>query len=58
MTLFLDILKNLVAGMVVGGVFALLKLPVPAPPALPPVFAILGITLGFMLVLYLLKNLG
>ncbi|MCX2839869.1 XapX domain-containing protein [Salinimicrobium sp. MT39] len=34
-------------GFLVGFLFALLKLPIPAPPALPGVMGIVGIYLGF-----------
>jgi XapX domain-containing protein len=41
------ILLSLITGAVVGFVFALLKLPIPAPPALPGIMGIIGIYLGF-----------
>lgn len=37
-------------GAVAGIVFAFLKLPIPAPPVLPAVFGIFGITIGFLIV--------
>ncbi|HEX7064201.1 MAG TPA: DUF1427 family protein [Bacillales bacterium] len=37
----------LLTGFIVGFVFALLKLPIPAPPALPGIAGIIGIYLGF-----------
>jgi XapX domain-containing protein len=43
-------LSSLGTGFVTGVVFALLKLPVPAPPVVPAVFGILGITLGWLAV--------
>lgn len=36
-------------GILVGVVFAMLRLPIPAPPAIPAVFGIFGITLGYLL---------
>lgn len=45
-----DILLCLLSGLIVGGLFAFIKLPVPAPNSIPPVIAILGITVGYMLV--------
>ena len=39
-----------VTGFVLGGAFALLGLPIPAPSALAGVAGVLGITLSFMLV--------
>lgn len=41
------ILLSLATGFIVGFVFALLKLPIPAPPALAGVMGILGIYSGF-----------
>ncbi|MDZ5471771.1 DUF1427 family protein [Bacillus sp. 31A1R] len=36
-----------ITGFIVGFIFALLKLPIPAPPALPGIMGIVGIYLGF-----------
>ncbi|SFL46692.1 XapX domain-containing protein [Halanaerobium salsuginis] len=36
-------------GLIVGGIFSWLKLPIPAPPTLPGVMGIVGIYLGFIL---------
>lgn len=41
---------SLVTGVGAGVLFSFLKLPVPAPPVIPAVFGILGITLGYMIV--------
>ncbi|WP_435075796.1 XapX domain-containing protein [Halorubrum sp. HHNYT27] len=40
----------LVVGVTVGALFAFLHVPIPAPPELPGVMAIVGIYLGFKLV--------
>jgi XapX domain-containing protein len=40
---------SLATGLVTGVIFAWVKLPIPAPPVLPAVFGILGITLGYIL---------
>jgi XapX domain-containing protein len=40
---------SLVTGLAAGIIFALFKLPIPAPPVIPAVFGILGITLGYVL---------
>ncbi|MCA0971060.1 DUF1427 family protein [Halobacillus litoralis] len=45
-----EIIFALLTGLVVGIVFALLKLPIPAPPAAAGVVGIVGIYLGFKLV--------
>jgi XapX domain-containing protein len=42
-------IASLGTGLVVGLLFALLRLPVPAPPAIPAVMGILGITIGYLL---------
>ncbi|EMA67454.1 hypothetical protein C461_06999 [Halorubrum aidingense JCM 13560] len=41
-----------VVGVTVGALFAYLRVPIPAPPELPGVMAIVGIYLGFKLVGY------
>lgn len=42
-------LMSLVTGLAVGLLFAFLKLPIPAPPTIPAVFGIIGITAGFLI---------
>lgn len=42
-------LLSLATGLITGFIFAAVKLPVPAPPVVPAVFGILGITLGYLL---------
>lgn len=42
-----EIVLALATGFVVGFLFALCKLPIPAPPALAGVTGIIGIYLGF-----------
>lgn len=41
------VILSIVTGFIVGFVFAIFKLPIPAPPALPGVTGIVGIYLGF-----------
>ncbi|QSS99877.1 DUF1427 family protein [Pontibacillus sp. ALD_SL1] len=41
------ILLSIITGFLVGFIFALFKLPIPAPPALAGVTGIVGIYLGF-----------
>lgn len=43
-----DVLLALVAGVVVGLIFAFLKLPLPAPPVLSGIMGIVGVYLGGM----------
>lgn len=38
-----------VSGLIVGGLFSFLNLPIPAPPTLSGVMGIVGIYIGFML---------
>jgi XapX domain-containing protein len=45
----LQSLSSLGTGVLVGVIFALLKLPIPAPPVVPAVIGILGITLGYLI---------
>ncbi|KMJ56328.1 XapX domain-containing protein [Bacillus sp. LL01] len=44
-----EIILAIIAGLIVGFVFALIKLPIPAPPALPGIMGIFGIYLGYKL---------
>lgn len=48
-----EVILALLTGIVVGFIFALLKLPIPAPPALAGVTGIVGVYLGFKLFLWL-----
>lgn len=45
-----EILMTTITGMGVGVVFALFKLPVPAPPVFAGVMGIVGLWLGYMLI--------
>lgn len=45
-----EVVLSTLTGMAVGAVFAMLKLPVPAPSNLAGVMGIVGIFLGFILV--------
>jgi len=40
---------SFLTGLGVGLLFAFVKLPIPAPPTIPAVFGIFGITLGYLL---------
>lgn len=40
----------LLTGMILGGIFALLDLPIPAPPAIEGVLGVVGIYLGYRLI--------
>ncbi|MFT4415347.1 XapX domain-containing protein [Fredinandcohnia humi] len=44
-----EVLLALLTGVIVGFLFALFKLPIPAPPALAGVTGIVGVYLGFKL---------
>jgi XapX domain-containing protein len=45
-----EIILSLVAGLVVGILFTLLKLPIPAPPVLSGIMGIVGVYLGSVIV--------
>ena len=45
-------LLALLTGLIAGGVFAFVGVPIPAPPELPGVLGIVGIFLGYRLVQY------
>lgn len=44
-----ELVLALLAGLIVGSIFKLLKLPLPAPPVLPGIMGIVGIYLGGIL---------
>jgi len=44
-----EVILSLLTGIIVGFLFAILKLPIPAPPALAGVTGIVGVYLGFKL---------
>ena len=45
-----QVLASAATGMVCGAVFALLKLPIPAPPTLAGVLGVVGVFGGYLLV--------
>ncbi|MCF6138947.1 XapX domain-containing protein [Pseudalkalibacillus berkeleyi] len=47
-------LLSIFSGFIVGVVFALFKLPIPAPPALSGILGIVGIYLGYKFVISVL----
>lgn len=44
-----EVIKATLSGLLVGFLFAALKLPIPAPPALAGIMGIVGIFLGFLI---------
>lgn len=44
-----EIMLSLLAGLIVGFLFALLRLPIPAPPVFSGIVGIAGIFLGYKL---------
>jgi XapX domain-containing protein len=48
-TFILQSLASMGTGIIVGLLFAWIRLPVPAPPSISAVFGILGITVGYLL---------
>lgn len=42
----MDIVLATIAGLIVGIIFTLIRLPIPAPPYLPGVMGIVGVYLG------------
>lgn len=45
-----DIILSIITGTVCGVVFALLKLPVPAPPVISGLMGIFGLWLGYKII--------
>ncbi len=43
------IIQTFLAGFLLGGLFSLLKLPIPAPPTLAGILGIVGIYLGHLI---------
>ena len=43
-------LLPLLTGIIVGVIFSLFNLPIPAPPALPGILGVVGVWLGYELV--------
>ncbi len=52
-----EIILSFLTGFVVGLIFSLLKLPIPAPPNLAGVMGIIGIFLGYIIWKFLEKKL-
>ncbi len=50
-----EVFLSFASGLFVGGLFTLIKLPIPAPPVLSGVIGILGVYLGAVIVNYFLK---
>jgi XapX domain-containing protein len=50
-----EIIFALITGMIMGAVFSLIKLPVPAPSSFAGVVGIFGIFLGYSLIRFVLK---
>lgn len=44
-----DVFLAMIAGLIVGFIFAWIKLPIPAPPALPGIMGIFGIYFGYQI---------
>jgi XapX domain-containing protein len=50
-----DIILALISGLIMGGIFSLIKLPIPAPSNFAGVMGIVGIFLGYLLVKLVIK---
>ncbi len=50
-----EVLLALFSGLVVGGFFSILRLPIPAPQNIAGIMGILGIFLGYLTVKLILK---
>ena len=55
---WLSILQSLGGGVLLGGVFVVMKLPAPAPPVFAGVAGIIGVWLGYTVAASLLGVLG
>jgi XapX domain-containing protein len=45
-----QIILSAISGLIVGGIFSFLNLPIPAPPTLSGIVGIIGIYLGFVII--------
>lgn len=52
----LEIVKTFIAGMILGGVFTLLKLPLPAPPVFAGIMWIVWVYVWFILINKIIWN--
>lgn len=50
-----DIILTLIVGIVMGGAFSIMKLPIPAPQTIAGVCGVIGIFLGYFLVRMVMK---
>jgi XapX domain-containing protein len=50
-----EMILALISGMIMGGIFTLIKLPIPAPANFAGVMGIVGIFLGYFLVKLVVK---
>ncbi|MDQ0214182.1 XapX domain-containing protein [Oikeobacillus pervagus] len=48
-----EVFLSLLCGFTVGVIFAIFRLPIPAPPALAGIAGIIGIYLGFKIITWL-----
>ena len=48
--IMIELFKALAVGFIVGAVFSLMKLPLPAPPVLAGLLGVVGIYLGMVIV--------
>lgn len=53
-----QLIMSLVAGIILGAVFTLMKLPLPAPPVLSGIIGIVGIYLGGIIITFIIGKLG
>ena len=50
-----EVILTLCSGIVLGGIFSLLKLPIPAPQTIAGIMGVVGIFLGYFIVKLLIK---
>lgn len=53
-----ELILSLVAGIIVGAIFKLFKLPIPAPPVFSAVVGVFGVYFGGKLIEMVLKLMG
>lgn len=55
MLIMREIILSLLTGLILGGIFSVIKLPIPAPQTLAGIMGIIGIFLGYTLVQLFIK---
>lgn len=53
--MYIECIKSLGIGIIIGGIFTFCKLPIPAPINISAIFGIIGIYLGYIIIKGVIK---